>query len=306
VNQQFDRYAEGRHNIENYRNGVNLSLFGIGGAAGVNAVTKGSKEGLQTLGLAAAGIVGLDGVLKVDEQHATFGAGVDALRCVANLDLSKDGARQSIFGSPARQAVFTTQGTLDSVSLGTSVKAFGDLGSLHYNTFSAAVTKSRSNPEALALISEAYQQRMAALGELKHQFSDWYAFLNNIASETDEQRANNLLFALNDIRKAVSDRLLYSNKDISGVYDALKGAMAKATPKPPAAAPGTGGTNPKAATAMVLATESADITNIRALLDHLQKSTEDYKETYKACLALATAKGSGTGSGSGGGSGGSQ
>jgi hypothetical protein len=335
VSTQFKRYAESRDNIEDYRKAANLTLFGLGGAAGVNAVTKGSKEGLQTLALGAAGLVGLDATLQVDEQHATFAAGGKALQCLMDTDLSFDEMRGLLFGPTARTtnttgadiqsaanastdngfvtadhalapyvgADFVTQGAGGryEANLATSTtQAQSTLQSESHRVLTHALGHVQKSRRALAIetdttvwLVEAYQRETASVEHARNTLDEAVNFRIRVGAKTYDDRARDMLFALNDIRTAVSDRLLYTHKDLEGIYGALKGAMEKAV-KPPSPPAGTGGstsTGTTKPTSAFIARQSDDrvrrfATNVSTAEQDLRKAN-DYAETYKICIGHA-------------------
>lgn len=347
VRGQFEGYASRRHQIEQYRNAANLALFGISGAAGVNAVTKGSKAGLQTLGLAAAGLVGLDDVIKADRQHDAYGAGVEALQCVIDTDLAADARKRGLglateqlkslraLGRSAEDAalapylaleerspLFKTRQAASKIG-GVNLSAnrveleattSADFAVLHqsaFDSFNGALSARRSfsrkpgqlaavtpiDTSATLLLADAYRRELQALDDVRQDFDTAIAIRIESVTKGDDVRANELMSALNLIRKAVSDNLLYKHADLSAIYDALKKAMEKA--KPPQPAPGGQGGGTKTAAALLAAQPPgvrARMSNLSAKLALVQqdrKIAETELKTYDKCIEMAKKKGTG-------------
>lgn len=325
--EQHEDYASSRQQIHEYKNAANLSLFGLGGAAGVNAVTGGSKEGLQTLGLAAAGIVGLDGVLSADDQHATFGAGEEALRCVMLVDRKLDTTQESLLGTPPR-TTGPRQISSDPLApylaligekyrvtagvpipneaallaqVGAAQSRLQEISSARLANAMPQLRLSDARPEVRAehaanadAVFRAHERQRGILGAAGTAIRDAIDFRMRIAKISDDERADKLMDALNQIRKAVSDRLLFSHSDLSGIYGALKTAMQAAVKPPQAAAPPASG---KAETASVLSTltrgageSDAELVSFRAALQIAHQDLEtarDYASSLDACAAKA-------------------
>jgi hypothetical protein len=345
VHERFDAYTAARQQIAEYRNVANLGLFGIGTAAGVNAVTKGSKEGLQTLALTAAGIVGLDGVVKADDQYVTFSAGADALECVWQTDRKQDTALAAMglpnLASPAPKSPKDLAATSTAPRrAATEQEALGPYlqlarGPIQQQAMAAVTTSGDAARSASAtiLLSEIANGRRALeanigqslrnvspddlllLASIRHaelnaaeaRIRDAFDFrLRAVNRAAFDKRADELNDALNDITEAVSARLLYSHKDLEGIYNALKSAMDKAV-KPPQQSPAgsTPGGKPAGSSAgfaavrtmrmkgtsatQVAAAELFQFAAEQAARD--ANAVADYADTYKVCLDKAVKKG---------------
>lgn len=310
VRAQFDDYAKRRDHIQKYRNAANLALFGIGGAAGVNAVTRGSREGLQTLGLAAAGIVGLDSVMKADAQHETYGAGLEALQCLMDNDQGFRNTRSAL-GLPdgpttrrlmSRYSIETIAlwpylkleragDAPDDVKLlensssnppsrmdadATASKGFASLYKNATTRLGDAIdsAKRAGNTNATAFLVDAYNRQVDIIKAAERERTAAFDIRLAIVSTDDRTRAGRLMSALNDIRNNISDRLLYSNADLKAIYDALKVAMEKAKLPAPAPAQGGSGTGqPKPATTLLSSQTPND--SLRKLGAQLEQARQD-------------------------------
>jgi len=337
---QFELYTRNREHIEAYRNAANLSLFGIGGAAGVNTVTKGSKEGLQTLGLAAAGIVGLDGVLKADDQYATYGGGVEALQCLMDVDqgfrtlqaglnlpdgqtsraLQQQGVPIEIIAlwpyleiqrnsmmpdaAPAfRQMTSATARDQRFTRLDVEDAATNGFRTL-YNTASSqmAVAVKRASSGSLPFLLDTYNRQVQLIQAAEDDRKAAFDIRIAAVATDDRTRAGQLISALNDIRRHVSDRLLFTNADLAKIYDALKKALEKA--KVPPAAPGgstttaPGGTKPTINTLINNQPATRQLSAFAAQLALARQDNlvaQNAARPYETCVKLAEKKGNNPG-----------
>lgn len=215
VARTINDYARSRSSIEQYKNGTNLALFGAATAGGVNAVTKGSREGLQTLALSAAGLVGLDGSLNADGQHRAYGAGLDALQCVVDIDLAFD----EVSAHAARTAASNVVRTSEAVDL------LRDAAQGLFQTESA-----RATPQAGLMMYETHERRMAVLNAKAERANAASQLRRLLATRTKTARAQDLIIALNDVKKAVGDHLLYKHEHLAGIYGSITSALKAAAP----------------------------------------------------------------------------
>jgi hypothetical protein len=343
VRVQFEDYAKRRDHIEQYRNAENLALFGVGGAAGVNAVTKGSRKGLQTLGLTAAGIVGLDGVLKADAQYETYGAGVKALQCVMDADQGFRTLSSGLgLGDGATIRELAKRHSLEAIALWpylrlesedysgavrledvnsnlvsqrldaekTATAGFANLYESVTRRFGGAMRRVMNSDGEIAtpLLVETYNSEIESIRGAERERAAAFDMRLAVVATDDATRAGQLMSALNDIRSSVSERLLYTNADLAGIYDKLKAALDKVklpTPAPVTGGSGTGGVKP---VATLINTQPAAVrAGLGKFVAQMEQARQDNliarnaNKPYQECLALAEKKGSGQGSGSQGG-----
>lgn len=222
INETFEEYSSSRQNIERFRNASALALFGAGAAAGVNVLTKGSKKGLQTLGIAAAGLVGLDKTLEIDEQHKTFGAGVDALQCVMRNDLGLHQTKALLTGYGRRLSQFSDALT---DQFGTASALFALRKAAYTSTGSALSSLAATNVSGTMLIHEANAQQLRTLQAVEDVVNAARTLGRILAEKGDLDRAQELTYSLNEIKREVSNRLLYSHAELDAIYAAMKKAI---------------------------------------------------------------------------------
>jgi hypothetical protein len=227
VSQTMNNYAQSRTNIEHYKNGTNLALFGTATAAGVNAVTKGSKEGLQTLALSAVGLLQLDSTLDADKQHKAYGAGLDALQCLVDLDLSLGELADHVARSKS-QGAQNERNAVDQV-----IDQLSDV-----QQASLKIELRGATTQGGIMMYETNERRTAVLNTMRVRADAASELRRVLESRTKTARAQELILALNDVKVAVSDHLLYKHEHLAGIYSSITTALNSAAPAVQAAQTG--------------------------------------------------------------------
>jgi len=288
-----DKYDNEKRILEATHNGGVLSLFGLGTAAGINAIQKGSKNQLQRLGIAAGGVVGFDDAFGVDGQHVIYDSGVTALDCVMRTDVALDVATESSkkndnAGANA-EMLMANQNTdaLSVLNLPRTSATFSDLDKI------MAI-------QAIGDVSEAIKTNDVLNSEL------------TLATLPDV-RSMGLIAARDDINKAV-EVALYKNADPSKIFDAMKSGLQKFAGGAAGAAQANQSAAAKAASKSVIlenlqtaaamdvmsaknrrTARNADAFNsVTSMEYNLLKAangnagaTQPLTDTYQACIALA-------------------
>jgi hypothetical protein len=215
--------------LQHYKNGEVLALFGLGTTAGVNVVVSGGKEQLRTLGLFAAGILGLDQTVGLTSQYTLYAAGVTATDCLINVDAAQDAVANGAMAfryldadgnsniakmSPAVMSAYMSNNTKQNIERLAGV--FSDRLSADH-TFSEQLNDYNGiTVSALARnAAEALQAHLAAA---------------NSAADPSA-RASMLAEGIFKIRTAVQDQL-FKSADTTKIYSAMQTAMSAAVAKP--------------------------------------------------------------------------
>lgn len=312
-------YTDQRQVIEKVKNGGILGLIGIGTAAGVTTVTQGSTATLQSLGLAAAGLIGLNSALNVDGQREVYSAGETAVGCLINLDAGLEQAAAALLRANGNTTtVFMT--SLDSDVKSNMAAAVDKIITSHDNaknsnlTLQIALLDGSATKSSFSeyLAANARLEAIQSLRQMDEASTQALALAQEIQKSAGaKSRAESLAMALSAVDKAVADGL-YNNANLSKVYDGMLTGLKTVGGGTPAQAkaaaianPPPKGTQTKAISALSPITaqgftedSATTITaDFRKLTDNANtaaatvQAAQKVADTYDTCVAKAVSKG---------------
>ncbi len=266
--------------IASFKNGGVLSLFGLGTAAGINTIQKGSKNQLQRLGIAAGAIVGFNDAFGSDGQHAIYDAGVTALECVMRTDAAVDQVSKQL-GIPTQ-----TLKAEDVLSLANRTDA--NLTLLRMPTDKLF---DPSHPiEETAMEGRTY-------GSLLDATLSAQVFSHDIRSlsQNPDARAKSLIAARDDINQAV-ENALYKNGDITTIYSKMATDLKNSVGPAAGAGQATQGNSATAAPQVSMTMRLFDINTMSVFAAAQLNNTvvgdtsRPLTDAYEGCIALAATK----------------